>query len=114
MLSTAIKLFKFGTEGGGATVYRLSSNEVIEIGSSGGMLDEEEDPIRRWEEKSPSWESWWSNFMSKHGAYWLFFYPIFIHEDIKSSIKESVDHYDSPDGSSYYHKETWLHQLNEA
>jgi hypothetical protein len=114
MLSTAIKLFEFGAEGGGAAVYRLPSNEVIERGSSGGMLDEEEDPIRHWEEKFPNWEFWWSNFKREHGEHWIFFYPIFIHEDIRSSIKESIDHYDSPDESSHYHKNNWLHQLKEA
>jgi hypothetical protein len=48
MSTTEIILFEFGLEVGGATVYKLADNRVMEKGSSGGILYEDEDPIRKW------------------------------------------------------------------
>lgn len=114
MSISEIILFEFGTEGGGAIVYKLLNNKVVEKGSSGGMLDdEEEDPIKEWEETFDSWENWWSNFISEHKENWIYFYPLFISEDIKANIQTSVDNYQASDDSHLFHKENWLRILNE-
>ncbi len=51
-------LFEFGVEGGGGTVYQLPDKTIIEKGSSGGMLEEEEDPHIDWGKPFKSWEAW--------------------------------------------------------
>ena len=51
-----IKLFEFGVEGGGGSVFKLPDNPVVERGDSGGFLDEEEDPHRSWEKVFDRWE----------------------------------------------------------
>lgn len=112
MSTSEIILFEFGTEGGGATVSKLSTNKIIEKGSSGGILDEDEDPIREWEEVYDNWEDWWSNFIAKHKAHWICFYPVYIHEDIKIFIQTAVENYQDSDEFLTRRKATWLRRLN--
>ncbi len=87
-----IKLFEFGVEGGGSSVFKLPDNTVVERGDSGGFLDEEEDPHRSWEKVFDSWETWWRQFINKHQSSWICFYPIFMDEQVKPLIKESLQH----------------------
>ena len=71
-------IFKFGADGGGASVFRSDEGKFIETGSSGGMLDEDEDPIISWVKEFDSFEAWWKDFKQQHKQFWPFFYPIFI------------------------------------
>ncbi len=95
MLTTKILLFEFGTEGVGASVYKLPDNKVIEKGSSGGILDGVENPFKDWKKIYENWDLWWSKFTSEHQEQWIYFYPIFIHKDIKKSLQIAVDQYNS-------------------
>ena len=105
-------LFKYGFEGGGATVYRCQNNKVIEKGSSGDILDEEEDPIKTWEKIYDNWETWWLNFTTQNQDFWIYFYPSFIHDDIKQFIQVAVDNYKS--NRDYTNqKENWNQSLSD-
>jgi hypothetical protein len=105
-------LFEFGADGGGATVYKLLNGKIIEKGSSGGILDEEEDPIKTWEKIYDNWETWWLNFTTEHQDFWIYFHPSFIHDDIKQFIRVAVDNYKSNRDYSY-HKENWNQKLTD-
>ena len=83
-------IFKYGADGGGSTVYLASDATVFESGSSGGMLDEEEDPIISWKKEFENWEAWWNDFESKYRD-WYYFYPIYIDDQIKDFIREKID-----------------------
>ncbi len=105
-------LFEFGLEGGGSCVYKLPDNSVVEKGSSGGILDEEEEPIKQWKNIYDNWDAWWLNFTSKNQDQWIYFYPIFIHPDIKKSIQVAVESISS-NSDDMYHKEKWNRRLSE-
>ncbi len=89
--SERILLFEFGTEGGGAEVFLLPDNRVVETGSSGGILDEEDDPHQSWEVTYDNWQTWWDEFKEKHGSFWVHFHPIQIHDLAKPSIRQSIE-----------------------
>jgi hypothetical protein len=108
-------LFEFGVDGGGAAVYRTKDNRVIESGSSGGMMEEWEDPIISWKKEYANFEEWWNHFKESHGSFWFCFYPLFIHEDVKPIIRQSVDNYVSDRDPSFYEmrKSDWDMALHE-
>ena len=106
-----VKLFEFGADGGGASVYKLPDDSIAERGSSGGILDEEEDPVKKWERLSPSWEAWWSNFKNTHKENWIHFSPLFIHDDIKSFIQNEVDNYKPNNKETRNSIENWRFKL---
>jgi|GEM_PF-662540 len=87
------KLFEFGTEGSSATVFKLADNTVMEKGSRGGILEEEEDPSQQWEKSFDTFEVWWQNFTDTHTEFWIRYHPIFIHDSAKALIKNAVDKY---------------------
>ena len=89
-------IFEFGVDGGEASVFRMPDNSVVERGSSGGILDEEEYPVTKWEKAFESWEEWWKQFVIQHGKNWIGFYPLFIHEDLKTFIASKVSNYNKP------------------
>lgn len=89
--SERIVLFEFGTEGGGAEVILLPDNRVVEKGSAGGILDEEDDPHRSWEVTYDSWQTWWDKFKEQHGSFWVYIYPIQIHDLAKPLIRQSLE-----------------------
>jgi len=80
-------LFEYGVEGGGASVFRLPDQTIVERGSSGGMLDDDEDPYRTWETPYGSWDAWWQHFTSY--KQWFMFSPIFLHPSIRESYTHS-------------------------
>ena len=104
-------LFEFGTEGGGATIYRVQHNKIIEKASSGGIVDEKEDPFKEWEEEFENWEVWWQNFTNKNKEFWIFYYPKFIHDDVKPFIQSAIDNYTSTNQDVSHHKEKWNRRL---
>lgn len=110
MSTSETLLFEFGTEGGMATVSLLSNNTVIERGSSGGI--EIDDPGRKWERVFATWDDWWAAFLNKHKEWWICFYPIFIHEEIKEKIRLAVDTFITTHDDHKYHKERWVTCLN--
>ncbi len=106
-------LFDFGIEGGGASVYQFANGKVIETGSSGGILDEEEDPFKTWEKAFNNWEDWWQNFVEIHDDFWICFCPSFIHTDIRPFIQFAVNNYTSTNRDLTYHKQKWDWALQE-
>ena len=104
-------IFKFGADGGGASVLRSDEGKFIETGSSGGMLDEDEDPIISWVKEFDSFEAWWKDFKQQHKQFWPFFYPIFIHSDIKAFIKKEIADFHSDDEYSQPDFESWKDRL---
>ncbi|WP_462252779.1 hypothetical protein [Ferruginibacter sp.] len=113
MSTEAIMLFEFGADGGGAIIYRLPNNKVIEAGSSGGIMDEAEDPVKKWKKEFENWEAWWKNFTDTHQDFWIFFSPLFIHDDIKAFIKEAVENYNYKNRDVTDRKERWNYKLNK-
>ena len=87
------RIFAFCVEGGGAEVYRLADNAIVERGQSVGILDEEEDPAINWEKYFADWEAWWKHFEIDHKENWIYIFPIFIHDEIKTFVKEKTISY---------------------
>ena len=83
-------LFSFSADGGGSDVYGTNDGKVFEKGSSGGMLDEVEDPIISWKKEFENWEAWWNDFESKYRD-WYYFYPIYIDDQIKDFIRKKIN-----------------------
>lgn len=104
-------LFDFGFEGGGGKVYLLSDKTIVEKGSSGGILDEDEDPHRNWEKPFETWEEWWQNFTNEHKDFWIHAYPIYIHDSIKSFILNAIDNYNYSNIDADRKKEIWKRRL---
>ena len=102
-----IILFEYGTEGGGSKVYRLPDNSIIEKGSSGGILDEQDDPIKNWERKYSGFAEWWQNFTDKYTEEWILFSPLFIHDDIKSLIASAIKKFAYEQDGIAFHKQNW-------
>jgi len=105
-------LFEFGTDGGGAEVILMNDGRIVEKGSAGGMLDEEEDPVRTWEETYESWQLWWDDFQSKHGSDWVWFYPLHIHDSVKPSIRASWSALSMAPVEMGFHVERWKELLD--
>lgn len=104
-------VFEYGADGGGAGVYRSDSGKIVESGSAGGMLDEEEDPIRSWTKEFGSFEDWWKDFKNIHRNFWPYFYPMFIHDDIKDFIRKEIAEFKSDDKHSNPSFESWMYAL---
>jgi|GEM_PF-4132884 len=83
-------IFQWGAEGGGERIYRNKEGRIISIGSSGGMLDEEEDPIITWQYQFPTIKSFWECFdrMNKN---WFRLYPLFIHKEYKAFVNKQIE-----------------------
>jgi hypothetical protein len=88
-----VRIFEVGAEGGGCEVFRYENGIVIEKGSSGGMLDEDEDPFVSWEKKYGNFEHWFKEFKIKHKDFWIYLYPVYISEEIRSFVMEEVKNY---------------------
>jgi hypothetical protein len=85
-----VKLFEVGADGGGCEVFRYENGIVIEKGSGGGMLDEDEDPFVSWEKKYVSFEHWFKEFQTNMRPLWIFLYPVYISEEVRSFVMEEV------------------------
>ncbi len=109
-----VGLIKLGTEGGGCEVFRYKNGIVMEKGSSGGILDEDEDPFVSWENKYVSFEHWFKEFKIKHKDFWIYFYPVYISEEIRSIVMEEVKNYVVPkEGVEWFYRRRnyWYHAL---
>ncbi len=107
------KLFSAGLEGGGFTIFLLENNKVVEKGGSGGILDENEDPHKSWENEYENWDEWWNSFMNKHKSYWFCFYPTFVDTEIKPLIKKFIDDYFEQNIHVERYKERWDEALTK-
>lgn len=105
------KLISLGVDGGGFTVYETANNEIVEIGSSGGILDNEEDPIRKWEKKFDTLEDWWLHFTTTHRHFWICFNLSFIDDSIKEFVLQKVKEFDGSQFEDDYHKNNWLNYI---
>lgn len=104
------KLFEAGVDGGGFEVFRLEDGSVVETGSSGGMLDE--DPIIGWKNSYPDFETFFQKFKQSHNDFWICFYPVLIHEEVKVFIRSEVASY-ADAGNLYVHCiKNWLRKLD--
>ena len=75
MISEKTLIASLGVDGGGFDLYALPDGKIVESGSSGGMMgDDEEDPIREWEQTYNSLDAWWTDFTEKHKDIWYYFY----------------------------------------
>ena len=111
-----VKLIEVGAEGGGCEVFRYENGIVIEKGSGGGMLDEDEDPFVSWEHKFQKFEDWFQDFKNKHKDFWIHLYPLFISDEISSFILDEVNNYKSSyeeDDFMERSKENWYRALGE-
>jgi hypothetical protein len=108
------RLISLGVEGGGFDVYLMDDGTLLEIGSSRGMLDEDEDPVKIWEKKFVSIEDWWLDFTIGNGDDWIYFSLMFIDESIKEFVTSKVRNYHTLKPNLGYHKSRWLDRiLNE-
>ena len=107
------KLITLGVDGGGFDIFETEYKTIVEDGSSGGMLDEDEDPVSSWKREYKTFEDFWNYFTATHKeGFWIFFHPVFIHEDIKPFIQNAVDNYDYPDQDAKSQIEYWKYKLN--
>lgn len=83
-----VLITSMGVEGGGFDVYLLPDGSVIEEGSSGGILDEEEDPHIHWEKLYASPDSWWSEYIQNHPNFWYHLHVLYIHPDYVDRIRD--------------------------
>lgn len=96
-------ILQYGAEGGGTNVYITTEGKIIVKSSSGGMLEEYEDPVIVSKTTYMLWSSYWSEFR-RHNKRWFTLYPVFIHDDYKSQIKETLDALNVLDVDSEYIK----------
>ncbi len=106
------KLLSLGLDGGGFDIYLLPNNTVVETGSSGGILDKNEDPIKSWEHQFDTWELWWQNFTKTHGNHWIWFSPLFIDVTVKEFVQQKVNEYDCTELGNDFYKDNWNNFLN--
>lgn len=104
-------LLEYGAEGGGAKVFQLPGNTVVERGSSGGILDDEEDPVTKWEKEFDSFDAWWQDFLGGYGYKWVYFYPVFIHPSLHVHVLKALQHTDLKKPELDYHKTKWLQKI---
>ncbi len=108
------KLLEVGVDGGGSEIFLMSDGSVADIGSAGGMLDEDEDEIRSWIQLFPNFEAYWEDFKKSNGEFWVMFYPLFIDEDVKEIIRTSVDAFQTEDESAdNWGVKTWRERLDQ-
>ena len=93
-MNQAKLFFEAGADGGGEALYRNPDGTFFTSGSSGGMLDEEEDPIISWQADYPDFQNYWDDFIRKNGGFWPFLYPLFIHPDAIPVIQNALDSLD--------------------
>lgn len=101
--------FVYGCEGGGETLYR-QKNEHGEYfyyteGSSGGILDEEEDPFIKWNESFEDFAAFWHHFIKEGG--WFYLTPIFVHREIRAFVGEQLNHLSSNQEFNENLKDSW-------
>jgi hypothetical protein len=106
-----IKLIELGVDGGGFEVYQMEDGRVVETGSAGGMMNEEEDPIKSWENHYDSFEAFFEDFKEKQKDFWIHFYPLYISETIKPYIMTEVQSYKENPGASYHPKKNWIEAM---
>ena len=93
-MNKAELFFEAGADGGGEALYRNPDGTFFTSGSSGGMLDEEEDPIISWRFDYPDFQNYWEDFIRKNGNFWPFLYPLFIHPEAIPLIQKALDSLD--------------------
>ncbi len=93
-MNKAELFFKVGADGGGESLYRNPDDTFFTSGSSGGMLDEEEDPIISWQVDYPDFQNYWDDFIRKNGDFWLFLFPLYIHPEAIPLIQKALDSLD--------------------
>ena len=105
-------IFQYGVEGGGCSVYQtLDDGSIIENGSSGGILDEEEDPIINWNKKYNNWEMWWNVFIKNFQSNWIRVHPTYIDISLKDFFITEISNYKSDELDYKYYCEKWLRIL---
>ncbi len=76
-----------GVDGGGFDLYVLPDGKIVESGSSGGMMDDdEEDPIRTWDKTYDSLDAWWTDFTKKHDNFWYYFHIADVNPDYREKL----------------------------
>ncbi len=107
------KLLSLGVDGGGFDVFEMANKTIVESGSSGGILDEDEDPMKNWNKKFETLEDWWRYFTTNHSNHWICFSLSFIDVSVKEFVLQKVTDYDSSHFEADYHKNEWLYRIND-
>lgn len=106
-----ILVFEYGVEGGGGSVYQFADGSIVETGSSGGFLDEDEDPIINWEKKYKNWDSWWMEFIRQFQNEWVRVYPKYINDSLKGFFIQEINKYPSGELNIAHSINRWLRIL---
>ncbi|MCX6210640.1 MAG: hypothetical protein NTZ59_14340 [Bacteroidetes bacterium] len=110
------KYFDYGIEGGGETLYKCTKADgSIYFATSGSSLyiDENDlDSVRTWEKEYPTFEAFWQKF-SQIGMPWFYFYPIYIHNDIKEIIRTRLQVFSEVPEYIEYKKHNWERALDK-
>jgi len=99
-----------GVDGGGFDLYVLPDGKIVESGSSGGMMDDDEvDPIRTWDKTFDNLDAWWTYFTDMYQNFWYYFHIADVNPDYREKLSalalESLSPVEiSPD--SFFDKET--------
>jgi hypothetical protein len=107
--------FEAGADGGGEALYRRNDGSFFTRGSSGGMLDEDEDPHISWTREYESFSAYWEAFTGQHRHFWICLYPLFIHPDAHDFIRDALSRYasDYPEWKEYSERaDTWMERIN--
>jgi hypothetical protein len=103
-LNNSVKIFDYGVEGGGETLFRITlpdgSMKIVADGSAMAWDENDNDIIKKWKKEYSSWEEFWQQFISEKS--WFRFYPVFIHEDCRGSILEALNKLDAETGKEHY------------
>lgn len=102
-----ILVFEYSAEGGGAAVYRRDDRTVYEEGESGGLLEDEEDPLQEWRHEYADWAAFWNQFSSHR--LWYQFSPLYVHPDYRPAVREAIEAVVWPPDS-----DRWMQQVKMA
>jgi len=118
-MNKAELFFEAGVDGGGEALYRRPDGTFFTVGSSGGMLDIEEDPIISWKEEYPDFQNYWDNFVRKNENFWPCFFPLFIHSDAFPVIQKAIDGFFDGENEAIevrsdfnYHFDKWIRAMD--
>lgn len=86
------KIFQYGVEGGGETLYKDEENGSIIFHTQGSSLsldDNDEEQIKKWKRTYKNFEDFWNTYIKNEK--WFWFYPVFIHPDVRDVVKKELE-----------------------
>jgi len=93
-------LFHWGLEGGGSELYKVTEDGKDRIVKRSSYVDAEDiDVWHQAETEYPSFEAFWVEAIKNDK--WFWWHPVFIHDDCKPIIRESLGEIDLAGLSEY-------------